>query len=242
MKRALPFLFLFMFGAAWVFPVSLSALENAAIAGDDVCIREAPTTSSKILYLADKGTRVEVTANTGVSETINGHLNFWYAVLYRGKAGYVFGQFISLDDGVSVPTGEGNRAQVPAVGVTAIRPEEIIGDWALFDPPRPIVYSFDSGGFAQYLAFSWHVETAGDRVTRKYLTADLVRGEYTIDGRTIRVTWFWGERPEEVFSAMRGEGGITLTVGSASIPPRLHTPTPGETAVGDIVINTEPDL
>jgi hypothetical protein len=242
MRRVLIFLFLFTLGAAWIFPLSLAALENGVITGDGVRIREAPTTSSKILDQVNKGARIEVTANTGVSETIDGHLNFWYAVLYRGKAGYIFGQFISLDDGVSVPAGEGNRVQAPGVGGTPIRPEEIIGDWALFDSPHPIVYSFDSGGFAQYLAFSWHVETSGERVTRKYLTADLVRGEYTLDGETIRVTWFWGERPEEVLSAKRGADGLTLTAGSESIPPARHTSAPGATTVGDVVINTEPDL
>jgi hypothetical protein len=240
MKRSIIF-FTGIFIAIY-FASPLFAVENAQITGDSVRIREAPRTTGAVIATVSKGTRIEVTKKSAVSETINGHLDFWYAVLYNGKNGFVFGQFIALDAGVTVPVEGVLGTQTPTNGKPTLRPEDIIGDWAVYSTLPPIVYSFEPGGFAQYLSLAWDVDFADVKIARKYLTVDLVRGQYTIDGTTVRVTWFWGDLPESVFSAEKNADGVTLTIDGKVITPRTHTREPGKTSIGDIIANTEPDM
>ncbi len=241
-KTMLPIFLLWALCVVSVVSAPLFGVENATIAGDGVRIREAPKATATILDQINKGTRLEVSARTNVSETINGQFDVWYAVVFKGKKGYIFGRFITLDAGVIVPD-EGTPApQKPSITKTSIRPEQILGDWALYSSSPAIIYTFEPEGLAQYIALSWNVDFSGEKISRKYLTMDLVRGRYTIDGQTIRAEWFWGPRSGDVFEAETGAGGITLTVGGQSIDPRFHTPMPGRTSIEDIVINTEPDL
>jgi uncharacterized protein YgiM (DUF1202 family) len=216
--------------------------ENAAVTGDGVRIREVPGTSGKIIMSVNKGARIEVTAKSPVTETIDGYPDSWYAVTYQGKKGYIFGRFVALDPGVAVPAEGTAPLQVPTLGKTTVRPEDILGDWALYGASPAVLYTFEPEGFAQYLALRWDVELSGDKVGRKYLTADLVRGSYTIEETAVRVRWYWGDTAESLFTVQKGKDGVTLTIDGQDIPPRFHTTGPGATTIGDIVINTEPDL
>jgi hypothetical protein len=216
--------------------------ENAAVTGDGVRIRETPGTTGNIITSVDKGTRIEVTGKSPVTETIDGYADSWYAVTYQGKKGYIFGRFVALDPGVAVPVEGSAPLQVPTLGKMTVRPEDIAGDWALYGTSPAVLYTFEPEGSAQYLALRWGVDLSGDRVGRKYLTADLVRGSYSIDGSTVRVRWFWGDTAESLFTVQKDKDGVTLTIDGQDIAPRFHTTGPGATTVGDIVINTEPDL
>jgi len=240
MKRRLGVMFVLVILLAGVVPVP--AAENASVSGDGVRIREKPGTSSAIIGSVDRGPLLEATGRTSLTETINGHEDYWYAVLYQGKTGYMFGQFLARDAGVAVPVEGAGGGQVPTLGAVTIRPEDIVGDWALFDGSPRIIYTFEPEGLAQYLVFQWDADVAGDRVSRKYVTVDLVRGSYTIEGSMVRVAWFWGERPESLFTVQKDKDGVVLIIDGDRIESRFHTAEPGATSIGDIIINTEPDL
>jgi uncharacterized protein YgiM (DUF1202 family) len=240
MKRL--FVLPLVLGILWLSVAPVGAAENAAVTGDGVRIREAPGTSGKVITSVNKGTRIEVTARTSVTETVDGHLDFWYAVTYQEKKGYVFGRFLALDAGVVVPAEGTPSPQVPTLGKMTVRSEDIIGDWALYGASPPIVYTFEPGGYAQYLALRWDVDLTADKIGRKYLTADLVRGRYVIEDTTVRVDWFWGDRAESLFTVRKEKEGVTLVIDAQEIPSRFHTAEPGATTIGDIVVNTEPDL
>jgi hypothetical protein len=242
MKRL--FLLLFVLGILSCGAVALAAGENASVSGDGVRIRETPGTAGTIIGSVSKGTRLAVTARASLSETIDGHLDFWYAVLYQGKKGYIFGRFLALDTGVIISAEGAPAPQVPTLAAVTVRPEDIIGDWALYDESPPVIYTFEPEGSAEYLSFRWNLDmaTTGHRVARKYLTADLVRGSYTIEGSTVRVAWYWGEKAESLFTVQKSKDGVNLVIDGKEIGARFHTQAPGATPIGDIVINTEPDL
>jgi hypothetical protein len=233
-----------VFGILSCGAIALAAGENASVSGDGVRIREAPGTSGTIIGSVNKGTRLAVTARASLTETIDGHLDFWYAVLYQGKKGYIFGRFLALDAGAVIPAEGAPAPQVPTLAAVTVRPEDIIGDWALFEGSPPVIYIFEPDGSAEYLSLEWNLDMAatGHRVSRKYLTADLVRGSYTIEGSTVHVAWYWGEKAESLFTVQRSKDGVILVIDGKEIGARFHTQAPGGTPIGDIVINTEPDL
>lgn len=222
----------------------LAAVENATVSGDGVRIREAPGTSGKIVGSVNKATRLEVTGRSPVTETIDGHLDSWYAVIFQGKPGYVFGRFLTLDAGAVVGAEGPPAPQLPTISGMTARPEDIIGDWANYGALPSVIYTFEPEGRAQYLTLQWNVDLdkKEHRVSRKYLIVDLVRGSYTIDGSTLRVAWFWGEIPESLFTIQKSKDGIVLVIDGAQIDAKFHTRESGATPIGDIVINTEPDL
>lgn len=78
---------------------------NAAITGDSVRVRSAPSPTAHVLEAFNTGYRVEVTGVTDFSDTIDGYTAPWYRIKY-GKYdawAYVFGNFVKLDAGVTVP-------------------------------------------------------------------------------------------------------------------------------------------
>lgn len=242
MKRSLAFLLVFSI-LSWGVAAN-AADENASISGDGVRIRETPGTSGAIIGSVNKGTRLTVTARSPLAETIDGHQDSWYAVLYQGKKGYVFGRFLALDAGIIIGAEVAPAPQVPTLGAVTVRPEDIAGDWARFDGSPPVIYTFEEDGSAQYLSFQWDLDMAATefRVSRKYLTADLVRGRYAIEGSTVRVTWSWGDIPESLFTVQKTKDGVILVIDGKEIGGPSHTREPGATRLGDIIVNTEPDL
>ncbi len=80
------------------------AAENATITGDGVNVREQPSVWLGIYRTFDKGKRVEVVSKTDFSDTIGGFTAPWYELSGADGYGYVFGQFIKLDPGVTVPS------------------------------------------------------------------------------------------------------------------------------------------
>jgi hypothetical protein len=73
---------------------------NATITGDGVRLRELPCITGSVWLTVDKGRRLEVTGVTPFSDTIDGYSAPWY-LLVHGT--FVFGRFIKLDAGVTVP-------------------------------------------------------------------------------------------------------------------------------------------
>jgi uncharacterized protein YgiM (DUF1202 family) len=242
MKRSL--VFLLVLGILSCGAVGLAAAENASVTGDGVRIREAPGTTGTVIGSVNKGTRLEVTGKTSLAETVDGHPDSWYAVLYQGKKGYIFGWFLAFDAGAVVGAEGAPAPQVPTLTTVTARPEDIVGDWASYGETPPVIYTFEEDGSARYLSLEWNLDMAatGHRVSRKYLTADLVRGSYTIEGSTVRVAWYWGGKTESLFTVQKEKDGMTLVIDGKQIGSRFHTREPGATPIGDIVVNTEPDL
>ena len=58
----------------------------------------------------------------------------------------------------------------------------------------------------------------------------------------MRVAWYWGEKAESLFTVQKSKDGVNLVIDGKEIGARFHTQAPGATPIGDIVINTEPDL
>ena len=77
--------------------------DNATITGDSVNLRAEPSRDSEILESLKKGARVEVQAQTDVSATVEGYTADWFIVNHKGNTGFVFGRYIKLDFGVTVP-------------------------------------------------------------------------------------------------------------------------------------------
>jgi hypothetical protein len=94
--------------------VALSApaypADNATITGDGVRMRNQPSTSWTITEVLPAGTRVEVVSRTNFTETIDGHTAVWYEVRHGDFGGYVFGRFVELDRGLTVPIDDSRSA------------------------------------------------------------------------------------------------------------------------------------
>ncbi|MBN2224515.1 MAG: SH3 domain-containing protein [Deltaproteobacteria bacterium] len=73
---------------------------NATITGDAVRVRGLPSTLGEVKSVLDKGARIEVIGKTGFIDTIDGRTARWYKT---STWGWVFGAFVSVDEGASVP-------------------------------------------------------------------------------------------------------------------------------------------
>lgn len=72
---------------------------NATITGDDLRIREAPSTDSRILGKLKKGTRVDALGATEFTDTIDGYTDYWIYIRTGKEYGYVFGRYLKTDHG-----------------------------------------------------------------------------------------------------------------------------------------------
>jgi uncharacterized protein YraI len=81
-----------------------SAKNNATVTTSGVNIRPAPSINTGVITRVSGGTRVQVLAHTDFSETLDGFTGCWNYIDYRGIKGYVFGKYIQLDEGVSIPS------------------------------------------------------------------------------------------------------------------------------------------
>jgi hypothetical protein len=77
--------------------------DNATITGDGVRVRTQPSVWQDVRGTLDKGARVQVISRTDYSDTIDGHAAPWYEIVYGDYGGFVFGRYVKLDPGVSVP-------------------------------------------------------------------------------------------------------------------------------------------
>jgi hypothetical protein len=77
---------------------SLLALERKAeILGSRVSIHVAPDADSKTVAHVNRGVVVDVIGRGEEPTKVVKFTQYWYKVSYRGKAGWVFGQFLNLD-------------------------------------------------------------------------------------------------------------------------------------------------
>lgn len=77
--------------------------DNAVITGDSVRVRTQPSVREDVRGTLDKGARVQVISRTDFSDTIDGYAAPWYEIAYGDYGGFVFGRYVKLDPGVSVP-------------------------------------------------------------------------------------------------------------------------------------------
>ncbi len=77
--------------------------ENAVITGDSVRVRTQPSVREDVRGTLNKGARVQVISRTDFSDTIDGYAAPWYEIVYGEYGGFVFGRYVKLDPGVSVP-------------------------------------------------------------------------------------------------------------------------------------------
>jgi hypothetical protein len=77
--------------------------DNAVVTGDGVRVRNQPSVREDITGVLSRGTRVEVVEKTNFRDTIDGFTEPWYEIVHGAVIGFVFGKFIALDSGISVP-------------------------------------------------------------------------------------------------------------------------------------------
>jgi len=98
MKRAIILFVIIGTLAAAAFP--LSAVERSAVViGSRVQIHESPAGDSPTVALMSEGTAVTVIDRASGPSRVEDFADYWYRVTYRGKTGWVFGQFIALSTG-----------------------------------------------------------------------------------------------------------------------------------------------
>lgn len=68
-------------------PAAALADDTGTITGNSVNLRTGPSTATARLAYLNRGNTVTVTGRSGS----------WYAVTYRGKSGYVYGQYLTID-------------------------------------------------------------------------------------------------------------------------------------------------
>ena len=68
-------------------PAAALADDTGTITGNSVNLRTGPSTATARLAYLNRGDTVTVTGRSGS----------WYAVTYRGKSGYVYGQYLTID-------------------------------------------------------------------------------------------------------------------------------------------------
>lgn len=68
-------------------PAAALADDTGTITGNSVNLRTGPSTATARLTYLNRGDTVTVTGRSGS----------WYAVTYRGKSGYVYGQYLTID-------------------------------------------------------------------------------------------------------------------------------------------------
>lgn len=74
--------------------VNISDTQTLKIIGNQIWVREKPTTGDVIMKL-DDGTKCKV-LEKGKKQTIKGISDYWYKIEYQGKKGWVFGSQTSL--------------------------------------------------------------------------------------------------------------------------------------------------
>ncbi len=79
--------------------VAHSMDRSAVITGARVQMHESPLGDSRVMGLLNKDTTVEVIGRTEQPDETLQFSDFWYHVSYRGKNGWVFGQFINPSSG-----------------------------------------------------------------------------------------------------------------------------------------------
>jgi hypothetical protein len=79
--------------------VAHSMERSAVVTGSRVQMHESPSGDSRVVGLFNKDTTVKVIGRTEKPDETLAFIDFWYHVEYRGKAGWVFGQFINPSSG-----------------------------------------------------------------------------------------------------------------------------------------------
>jgi uncharacterized protein YgiM (DUF1202 family) len=224
MKRFAAFFGVVLF-YAMVSAAAFSA-ENASINGDGLRIREKPSTTGTVVGSLNKGTRVQVLAHTDATDSIDGFTGYWYYISYKNVRGYVFGKYIKIDVGTSIPSEKDYRpatAPPPAGGGAVLA--DILGDWPMnYDAPN-LVFSFYPNMTAKMVESTF--VGGGDRVVEY----DPVWGTYTFDGKTITAKWNNGTTG--VFTVEKKYGVTTLYLNGTMLPAELHMLAPGESLKND---------
>lgn len=76
-------------------PAAALAENTGTITGNSVNLRTGPSTATTRLTYLNRGDTVTVTGKTGN----------WYAVTYRGKSGYVYGQYVAMNGAATGSSG-----------------------------------------------------------------------------------------------------------------------------------------
>ena len=98
MKRAIILPVIIGIVAAAALP--LPAIERSAVViGSRVQMHESPAGDSATVALMSEGAAVTVIDRTSGPARVEDFTDYWYRVTYRGKTGWVFGQFIALSTG-----------------------------------------------------------------------------------------------------------------------------------------------
>jgi hypothetical protein len=91
----------------FVLPATGYGTDNATITGDGVRLRAFPSANEGIVMEFKNGTRVEALSQSDFTDTIDGCTARWYCVQYeegyRTALGFVFGCYVAVDRGVTVP-------------------------------------------------------------------------------------------------------------------------------------------
>jgi len=69
--------------------------DTAYLFGDNVRLREAPSSESETLKLLKIGSTIEIIEKSNEKDFYKGIENYWYKVKYNGKEGYILGGLIS---------------------------------------------------------------------------------------------------------------------------------------------------
>jgi hypothetical protein len=101
LKLTLVFL---LFSALAALSASALAAENATISGDGVRMRTLPTATGSVFIVKslERGMRVEALGKTDFTDTIDGHTAPWYRINHGKDDGYVFGRYVTPDEGVTI--------------------------------------------------------------------------------------------------------------------------------------------
>lgn len=223
MKRYSMVIFLVLFLTACL---DALAVENATITGDALRIREKPSTDGAVVGTLNKSTRVEALAHTDATDSIDGFTGYWYYIVYKGAYGYVFGKYVKVDIGTSVPSESDYRSGVPAVpagGPAALA--DILGDWPMYYDAPNVTFSFYPNMTAKSVESTF--VGGGERV----VVYPPVLGTYTFDGRTINAKW--NDGTSSLFIVEKAYGVTKLTLNGVVLPPELHILAPGESLKND---------
>jgi hypothetical protein len=67
---------------------------HAYVIGSRVQMHESAGGDSPIVALLSEGVAVDIVGRTAKPANVEGFTDYWYRIVYRGKAGWVFGQFV----------------------------------------------------------------------------------------------------------------------------------------------------
>lgn len=202
------------------------ASENATVTGDSLRIWGQPNSGGTVIGSLDKGMRVEALAHTDTTDSIDGFTGYWYYINYRGLFGYIFGKYVKIDIGTSIPSEKDYRPGAPPVsGGGSATLSDIVGDWPTYYDAPNITFSFYPDMTARFVEST--LVGGGENV----VTYPPVFGTYTFDGRTINARWDDGT--VGVFIVEKTGGVAKLIHNGEVLPPELHMLAPGETLEND---------